>query len=269
VASTAGTVGAPSCTPFVCDGIQASCPLVCNLDQDCATGFFCTGPEGTCVQKQPDGALCGTNNAVCISGNCADGRCCNAPCQGACESCDANPGTCTAFPAGDPGLPVCGAFTCNGASGNCPTSCPGAPTVQTGCATTHYCVAGLCTPRKGLGDGCFDGLECGTGFCVDGVCCDTQCGGACDACNIALGTCTPMAPGAAGSPTCFPYTCSGADAGCPIACDTNPECATNSCVGNICQRRQLGEGCAASFECGSNCCDQGQLQCTVGPSNCL
>jgi hypothetical protein len=265
---TKGSVGAPTCTPFVCDGVQASCPQSCNDNLDCATGYYCTGPGGVCAVKLPDGALCGTNNAVCLSGNCADGYCCNAPCQGACESCATNPGTCTAYPEGNPGAPSCGAYACNGASGNCPNSCPGTPNLQLGCASTHFCVSGLCTPKRGLGDGCFDGAECGTGFCVDGVCCNTGCSGACDVCNLTPGTCTPAGAGSAGSPTCYPYLCDGTATSCPTTCGGNGACATNDCNGGVCRKLQLGNTCETSFECASNCCDSSSLQCAAGPSNC-
>lgn len=264
----AGAAGAPSCAPFVCNGVLASCPTECDSGADCAAGNFCTGPRGVCTQKLPDGDAC-VVNAQCISGNCADGFCCNAPCQGGCESCATNPGTCTAFVAGDPGAPSCGAYVCDGASGNCPTSCPGTPTVQTACASTHYCVSGQCTLKLTPGVSCFNGLECGTGNCIDGVCCDTACTGACDACNVVPGTCSPRPASAAGSPTCFPFACDGTGTSCPTSCAGNGDCASNICSGSVCQKRPLGDGCAASFECASNCCDQTSQQCSAGPTNCF
>lgn len=264
-----GALGTPSCSPFVCDGNQLSCPMTCDSGQDCAAGFFCTGADGTCAAKLPDGAACGTNNAVCLSGHCADGVCCNVACNGGCEACDINPGTCTAYQAGAGGVPSCGNYACDGVSGQCPTTCPGTPTVQASCAGTHYCVANLCTPKKAPGVSCFDGLECGSGFCVDGVCCNSACGGACDACNVVPGTCSAAPQGASGSPTCFPYVCDGSDAGCPSTCDGAEDCATGTCSGGACLRRGLGEGCAASFECTSVCCDRTTSVCTAGPANCL
>jgi hypothetical protein len=40
-------------------------------------------------------------------------------------------------------------------------------------------------------DACADSADCPTGFCVDGVCCDTECGGGepldCQACSITAG----------------------------------------------------------------------------------
>src|SRR6187401_505150 len=37
---------------------------------------------------------------------------------------------------------------------------------------------------KKQGEACGAAAECVTQSCVDGVCCDTACGGACEACNL-------------------------------------------------------------------------------------
>lgn len=67
--------------------------------------------------------------------------------------------------------------------------------------------------------------QCGSGFCVDGVCCDSACGGGlatdCQACNLtgSLGSCgavsdgTSCAGGACGSGECIP---SKPDGGSPL-----------------------------------------------------
>src|SRR4051812_9849603 len=39
--------------------------------------------------------------------------------------------------------------------------------------------------NKALGAACTCASDCGSGFCVDGVCCNTTCEGLCRACNIA------------------------------------------------------------------------------------
>ena len=78
--------------------------------------------------------------------------------------------------------------------------------------------------KKTNGDPCSAGSECGTGHCVDGVCCATACTGGsgdCQACSIAAG--------AAANGTCGPSTgntCSDAN-----ACTQSDTCQAGSCVG--------------------------------------
>jgi len=78
--------------------------------------------------------------------------------------------------------------------------------------------------------GCRFDAECGSGFCVDGVCCDRRCDGLCEGCSKARkirgedGVCGEVPPGR------------------DIA---------GRCV------RRLGEPCASKEECGPNFCAQG------------
>jgi hypothetical protein len=101
-------------------------------------------------------------------------------------------------------------------------------------------VADLSPPVRARGQSCQTGTECATGFCTDGVCCDTACGGSCQACNLALtvGTCTDVPTGMApssGHPSCGPDaqstcmrdgTCDGAGA-CHLW--NNVVCKPGSC----------------------------------------
>jgi hypothetical protein len=49
---------------------------------------------------------------------------------------------------------------------------------------TTFCNNGVCTPVKMLGQACGAPDECGTGFCVDTVCCNSACTGATHSCNV-------------------------------------------------------------------------------------
>src|SRR5262249_21872911 len=64
-------------------------------------------------------------------------------------------------------------------------------TTDADCASGFYCAAGSCTAKKANGVACTGANQCTSGNCVDGVCCNSACGGACDACNLAgsVGTC--------------------------------------------------------------------------------
>lgn len=50
---------------------------------------------------------------------------------------------------------------------------------------------------KAAGEACTDDDQCGSGHCVDEVCCDVACDGTCEACNVEgqLGTCTAIPDG--------------------------------------------------------------------------
>jgi Galactose oxidase, central domain len=132
---------------------------------------------------------------------------------------------------------------------------------------------------------CATGVECETGFCVDGVCCDSSCKLPCEACSAALkgsgadGVCGPIAQGTdpkdqcplapavtcgttgecdgvgscalyAANTVCFPASCSGPVLSPAFVCDGGGTCqASNpvSCSPGLC----LGQG--ASAACASAC----------------
>src|SRR5207244_580867 len=66
------------------------------------------------------------------------------------------------------------------------------------------------------GTACSAATTCASGFCVDGVCCNTSCPNACDRCDDAgiAGTCAP-APAGTVAPACSGYLCTGATLTCP------------------------------------------------------
>lgn len=74
-----------------------------GVDQPCADQQSCS-PGTPCVDDE-----------ACASGHCVDGVCCDLPCEGSCQTCSANPGTCEAVPPGeDPDL-ECGPGVCGSA----------------------------------------------------------------------------------------------------------------------------------------------------------
>src|SRR5690606_28723595 len=66
---------------------------------------------------------------------------------------------------------------------------------------------GSCEPCA-LGASCTIEDDCTTGFCTDGLCCETMCFGVCEACNLAgmEGTCTPHPQGTDPDDDCAPLT---------------------------------------------------------------
>ncbi len=281
--------GAPTCSPYACDGTRASCPTSCAGDAGCGTGYFCNG--GTCMNKFAQGASC-MANSWCSSGNCVDGFCCSAAC-GPCGACSAAKGAtangqCTYFASGNSGTPSCQAYVCSGGSAACPTSC----TSDSACAAGYFCAAsGTCQPQVIKGGACNPASdckaggcqECATGHCVDGVCCDSACG-ACGACSTAKGaatngTCTNSPAGSAGQPSCTPLLCGGASPLCPTSCGQDSDCiagdwcdGSGHCVaqlsnGGACLRgSQCQSGFCADGFCCNNACDMACASCALNGS---
>jgi len=112
-----------------CGGTQtcfgpATCS--CNDDGDCGdpAQACVTPPQGgnlkACINKLTNGDACFGQDNACQSNNCVDGVCCNADCNGPCQTCNSpvSPGTCTSV-----------------LQGTDPDSCP-----------NGTCVGGACTP---------------------------------------------------------------------------------------------------------------------------
>jgi hypothetical protein len=136
------------------------------------------------------GASCQTHER-CQSGHCSNGICCIRACS-SCEACS-NTGRCE--PLAECSYPVCDA---------------------------GLCVAG----RSPLGLGCSDRSECESGFCVDGVCCESACDDLCQHCSEA-GYCNQ-----------FPQT----DPACPtVTCPDDLECRSYS--------SPLDHACSAVARC--------------------
>jgi len=96
-----------------------------------------------------------------------------------------------------------------------------------------------------VGTSCTSGTTCASGFCADGVCCDTKCDGNCESCVVtgAIGTCKPIVgPPLGGRPkcddgagnACKAKRCDGKSKDCVfVGADTtctSPTCATGTAV---------------------------------------
>lgn len=101
-----------------------------------------------------------TTDAECGTAACVDGVCCMVSACGTCQTCaGTDPGVCT---------PVRNAEDPDTCSSTNRVSC------------NEF---GQCGPA--LGGDCKVGSDCGSGNCVDGVCCDTACDRPCEACKAA------------------------------------------------------------------------------------
>jgi hypothetical protein len=110
------------------------------------------------------------------------------------------------------------------------------------------------------GEPCTADAACKSGNCVDGVCCNVQCGGPCATCRAPgkIGTCDVRPAGApSGDGVCNPYACDGITAGCPGTCAGKGQCADPYYCDEIgiCQPKlALGLPCWGAQECASGHC---------------
>lgn len=231
--------GAPSCSPFACDGVSSTCPTTCLDDGACAPQFFCA-KDGTCQARKEAGASCdpaanckdaGCNE--CAQNACVDGFCCDQPCNGKCQACSAalkqsnqDDGKCGPTKDGiDPrneceaSGEVCKADgQCNG-TGDCRLATPaGVACGAAECQGEHGTIARgkLCTGQGVCQDNA-QGVDCSPFVCKDGGC-TTSCTAASDCANGSYcsgGVCVVKKPGG-------------------LACSTSEECATGHCVDGFC-----------------------------------
>ena len=162
---------------------------------------------------------------LCASGNCVDGVCCEtAACTGSCKSCN---------------VP--------GSEGICKLAAAG--TVVPGSCENGNACDGAGTCKSSNGQVCSAGATCASGFCVNGICCDSTCTGICVSCSLSgrMGTCSPRPAG------------------------TDPD---NQCVGGtgLCKSTCDGAG-ACGFPAGNAYCDSchtcdGTGQCSVPTGSC-
>lgn len=199
----------------------------CDCNPACPECETCQGTPGVCVPQQA-GTACGAA-ATCTGGNLTPGG-----------SCDGS-GHCL------PGTTIsCAPYTkCNSAGDSC---------VET-CADNNDCVPGSfcngdnrCVGDLPNGETCDGAADCLSGFCVDGVCCETACSTHCLACNVAghLGECVAD-PGDQGDPC--------GDDGQVCLADGSCACQTGTCPGNapVCVSGSC-TACSASHPCETGCC---------------
>jgi N-acetylneuraminic acid mutarotase len=223
-----------------CNTAQApgNCSVVVNQpDPDTCSGTKSCSSSGACAAAS--GQSCGSD-FDCASLVCADATCCDLSCDLPCQTCDGrwsgtSAGTCATAPAGATSVNgLCGGYACDGSNIGCPAACSS----DSGCTSGYYCNAsGSCAPQKTQGNSCSyvndckagSCRECGTpGNCVDGVCCESSCGGGviddCLACSVATGApvngmCAPIQNGQlcrlATGPCDTAASCDGVNPSCP------------------------------------------------------
>ncbi len=182
------------------------------------------------------------NGTQCVTGICADGVCCDKPCDGICVSCSAanSVGTCTpvlrgvASPVGHPSCASDDKSTCMHDG-----TCDGAG----GCAL--WAAATTCK-----GSSCNSSNQMVTPIST----CDGK------------GTCVTPSPIA-----CSPYLCEDTTQcwpSCATATSAQQCAASFTCVGSSCGQKAAGASCSADTECQSTHCADGVCCNTVCGGTC-
>ncbi len=246
----------------------------CSTGMDCASGVCadavcCDKPCGGCAAclrastGQPDGTCASVSDGLdphgaCVAAGatCTAGTLSNQVCNGS-AACRKN-------------TTSCAPFTCTADGKGCATSCAS----DGECAGTQYCDSThVCATKAMRAALCTGDHQCVSGFCVDGVCCDSRCDGQCQACAEpgSVGTCGPVsnkprAPRAdcagAGTP------CYGRCGGTNIAACDYPTGGTTCGAGCSDGKRQVCDGtgaCLAPAPCSGNFACDGTTTCK---SNC-
>jgi hypothetical protein len=226
------------CCYSACKGPCVSCDLVGKEGICASIQEGLKDPHGICHDQ--GGSSCGQTGACDGFGGCAlyprDTTVCGAPsCSGdvvnTARTCDGL-GTCRA-----PGLLSCSPALCR--DGACISVC----TSDSDCDPGHACVNGSCGPKQ-TGQPCAAGTECATGFCADGVCCNSACNAGCKSCALpqTLGKCTAVAAGASDPhntcatqdvSTCGTNGRCDGSGGCQKYPANTTVCAPESCANNI------------------------------------
>ncbi len=218
-----------SCQACDVAGKLGTCSLVTGAVH--GSRVACTGAATTCggsCNGLSTGCAYPPATTECVSASCAAGVATPAQfCNGA-GKCGSAPGT------------ACAPYAC-GAVG-CKITC----LVDGDCAATHYCAAGSCVLKKAKGAACTTTAECASpNQCADGVCCDSACDKACEACNLSgsAGVCSKV-PDGAGDPhkKCGAGPCA---AGCKAgACGF--KASTETCAVAACKDGVLTKSAACS-----------------------
>jgi hypothetical protein len=226
-------------------GAQGTCTAIAegqDAQGDCAQEPVATcgrtgkcGPGSTCA-LYADGQACAA--AACANGSQSSSRTCDG--AGACR------------PAV---VAACGIYACDG------PVCAGSCSSDAHCAGGYYCVAPACVPKLEVGAACAAANQCNSGFCADGICCATDCSGACKSCVIpTVGTCTAYAAGTDPDADCAQgLACTGAGACFTRCTQDQPDCESGYyCGANACAAKKAdGVACGAANQCNSGFCTDG------------
>jgi hypothetical protein len=244
---------------FCCDGACTGLCLACDVagsEGHCRAVLAGEDPGGECTREPV--RSCGLDGTCDGAGACrkypAGTECAPGGCQGATEIAAA---TCNDRGACQPGgNRSCAPNVCNG------DTCAARCSDRSPCLNGFFCDGGTCRRRRADGTACTDQVQCGSGHCDDGVCCATECGRSCFACNLAgqVGTCAAVDDG-------------GGDPKGQCGAEPDQACGrVGGCNGRgACKLAPAGKSCGSAASCtgavesGASACD-GAGGCLSGPT---
>jgi hypothetical protein len=157
----------------------------------------------------------------------------------------------------------CNGYSCDAAGDACLTECAN----DGECDDEHFCASSTCFEKKLQGEGCTQSNECQSDKCVDGFCCNSDCLGKCEACDVenSEGVCVQVP---SGPPHGSRGACEGAGTECEGTCGTNPTkcdfaqvaCGDSTCqsgvqTSGVCSIAQDGVCTTTDTPCGAFACD--------------
>ncbi len=289
--SAAAECGSNFCAQGVCcsSACTASCFSCNQVGQAGTCSAVAAGSPDPADQCRDEGPTSCRTDGLCDGG----GACRRYAAGTVCRSASCNGGQRTLVSACDGGgscvpgaTQACAPFACNGEGTDCFNSCTG----NGQCQAPNQCDDNGRCGTKTDGSPCGNGPECASGFCVEGVCCGTACGGTCQSCAVpgSMGTCTNVPPGGSDPQGgCAPSperscgndgTCNGggacrqwgrstqcraaacpagsSDRSAPAFCDGNGNCPASG------QQTCAPFTCDGASRCRETCADDGD--CSVG-----
>jgi hypothetical protein len=249
----------------------------CQSNADCTGGQMCS-PNGQCLPLGFDGGQCTkTENTPAECSNGFDDDCngltdCQDP---GCNGIQCSAGSVCAQKTCSAGCFIDGVFAASGsspASQPCQVCSPSLTLTAwvnlpmgmtaTGCDGVFVCNGkGECEQAQGVT--CAANADCASGFCVDGVCCNTACNGTCEACSEvktgqADGTCASVLDGTDPGADCpGAYAC--VHGGCAVTCggcsDTMNCTSDGYCVAGQCLVKKANG--LTPDTCGATTCASG------------
>ena len=282
-----GFCSAGICCDEACDGPCMACTAAAKesgeSDGTCGPARDGTDPKNDCDDQGDES--CGTDGKCDGAGECrlyvAGTRCGEPTCSMGVKSlpklCNGE-GDCLV-----PATETCMPLLCMGPV--CSTDCLD----NTNCMPDEFCdlIENECMAKLADGEACQLGSQCASGFCVDDVCCESECTGPCQACRAELtvanaGVCAPVIGGTDPDDDCADEgaTSCGNDGQCNAsgACrkyGVTAVCEPASCTGSTQTNAKTCDGagtCAGNgtvdcspFNCGASTC----LTSCTGSGDCV